>query len=231
MDARLAVALDVADGARAGALAAELAAEVGVFKIGLELFTREGPGIVRAIAATGARIFLDLKFHDIPNTVERAVTAAAALPGVAYLTLHVAGGRAMLEAAVRARDACGPQAPALLGVTVLTSLDESDLRATGVPAAPHEQTLRLARLALDAGLDGLVCAASEVAALRAACGPDPILVVPGIRPEGSAPGDQKRTATPAAALREGASLLVVGRPITEAAVPRDAARALRCSLP
>jgi len=231
VDTRVAVALDVADGARAGALAAELAAEVGVFKIGLELFTREGPGVVRAIAATGARIFLDLKYHDIPNTVERAVAAAAALPGVAYLTVHAAGGSAMLAAAVRARDACGPQAPALLGVTVLTSLDESDLQATGVPATPRAQTLRLARLALDAGLDGLVCSADEVAALRAAFGPGPLLVVPGIRPEGSAPGDQKRTATPATALRDGASLLVVGRPITGVAVPRDAARALLRSLP
>lgn len=231
MDARLAVALDVADGARAIALAAELAAEVGVFKIGLELFTREGPAVARAIASTGARIFLDLKLHDIPNTVERAVTAAAALPGVAYLTVHSSGGPAMLAAAVRARQACGPGAPELLGVTVLTSLDASDLRAIGVDAEPRQQTVRLARLALAAGLDGLVCSASEAAALRAEFGPGPRLVVPGIRPAGSATGDQKRTATPAAALQAGASLLVVGRPITEAGNPLSAARALLRSLP
>jgi orotidine-5'-phosphate decarboxylase len=201
-------------------LARAVAPHVGGIKLGLEFFTAQGPRGVAAVQALGLPIFLDLKFHDIPNTVAGAVREAVRL-GVAMLTLHAAGGRAMLEAAV---DAAGsaPGRPWLLGVTVLTSLDAGDLAATGVPAPPAEQATRLGELALISGLDGLVCSAQEIAVLRGGFGQRPKLVVPGIRPA-SAGDDQKRTMTPAQALALGADVLVIGRPITQAPSPAVAA--------
>jgi orotidine-5'-phosphate decarboxylase len=207
------------------ALARTLAPHVGGIKLGLEFFTAQGPRGVAAVATLGLPIFLDLKLHDIPNTVAGAVREVGRL-GVAMLTLHAAGGRAMLEAATVAAASSGPM---LLGVTVLTSLDEQDLTAIGVTAPPDEQALRLGRLAIDAGLRGLVCSPMEIAALRRGIGPAPRLVVPGIRPA-AAGDDQKRTMGPAEALALGADVLVIGRPITRAASPAAAAAAIAARL-
>jgi orotidine-5'-phosphate decarboxylase len=218
---RLAFALDypTLDEARQGA--ARVASVVGVLKVGLELFVREGPAAVQLGAEHGCDVFLDLKLHDIPETVDRAVASAQAL-GVRYLTLHAAGGPAMLErAARRAEDS----ALKLLAVTVLTSLDAADLKATGVQAEPADHVLRLGRLALQSGVTGLVCSSADVAALRAALGPGICLVTPGIR-QSQIGDDQKRTGTPRAAILAGSSLLVVGRPIRDAADPASAARAI-----
>lgn len=204
-------------------LARAVAPHVGGIKLGLEFFTSQGPQGVAAVQALGLPVFLDLKLHDIPNTVAGAVREAARLK-VAMLTLHAAGGRAMLEAAVTAAGEVGER-PLLLGVTVLTSLDRADLAAIGVDAAPPDHARRLGGLALAAGLDGLVCSAQEIELLRQAFGCGPRLVVPGIRPQAAA-DDQKRTMSPAQALALGADLLVVGRPITQAPVPAEAAAAL-----
>jgi orotidine-5'-phosphate decarboxylase len=221
---RLAFALDYPSLPEAHAGAERVAGVVGVLKVGLELFVAEGPAAVKLGAQLGSAIFLDLKLHDIPETVERAVATAGQL-GARYLTLHAAGGPRMLEAAAQraAREGAGLQ---LLAVTVLTSLDAGDLRAVGVSAPPAEQVLTLGKLARGVGIHGLVCSTAEVAALRAALGPEAILVTPGIRPAGAAMGDQKRVGTPTSALRDGASLLVVGRPIRDAADPAAAARAI-----
>jgi orotidine-5'-phosphate decarboxylase len=224
---RLAFALDYPnlDQARAGA--SRVAGDVGVLKVGLELFVREGPAAVALGRELGCDVFLDLKLHDIPETVERAVSSAAAF-GVRYLTLHGCGGPKMLErAAARAQKEATQLT--LLAVTVLTSLDATDLRAVGVPDAPTEQALRLAKLARDAGIGGLVCSASEVGVLRGALGGDVVLVTPGIRPAQTAAGsdDQKRVGTPRDAIRAGATVLVVGRPIRDAEDPAAAARAIR----
>jgi orotidine-5'-phosphate decarboxylase len=205
------------------ALAQALAAHVGGIKLGLEFFTAEGPRGVEAVAALGLPIFLDLKLHDIPNTVAGAVREVTRL-GVAMLTLHASGGRAMLEAAVAAA-AAASRRPWLLGVTVLTSLDQADLAATGVDAAPDAQALRLAKLAVAAGLDGLVCSPLEIAGLRHALGQRPKIVVPGIRPDGGG-DDQKRVMGPVEALALGADILVIGRLITRAPVPAVAAAAI-----
>jgi len=215
----LAVALDVPDGSRAIALADQLRGAALVFKVGLELFTSEGPAVAREVAKRG-RLFLDLKLHDIPNTVEGAARAAARL-GASYLTVHASGGRAMIEAAVRG---AGPDLK-ILAVTILTSLGRSELDDIGFEGA-HAAVLRLARLGVSAGAHGLVCSSAEVGELRRELGPDPILVVPGIRPKGTEAGDQKRVGTPKAAIAAGASLLVVGRPILEAENPRHAAEAI-----
>lgn len=221
---RLAFALDYPTLAEAEAGAARVGEQVGVLKVGLELFVAEGPAAVRLGQRFGNRVFLDLKLHDIPETVERAVATAGQL-GATFLTLHAAGGPRMLEAAARRaeREAAGLK---LLAVTVLTSLDASDLVATGVNEPPAHHVLRLGRLARSAGVHGLVCSTAEVSALRAALGPEAILVTPGIRPAGAASGDQKRVGTPASALKDGSSLLVVGRPIRDAADPAAAARAI-----
>jgi len=221
---RLAFALDYPTLQEAEAGAARVAAEVGVLKVGLELFVAEGPAAVRLGAKLGNQVFLDLKLHDIPETVERAVATAGQL-GASYLTLHAAGGPRMLEAAAQraAKEGTGLR---LLAVTVLTSLDANDLQATGVNSAPAEHVVRLGKLARSAGIHGLVCSTAEVGALRAVLGPEAILVTPGIRPAGAALGDQKRVGTPASALRDGSSLLVVGRPIRDAADPAAAARAI-----
>ena len=218
------VALDTPDLARAKSLAAALAGEVGGLKLGLEFFAANGPAGVSALAALGLPIFLDLKLHDIPNTVGKAVAALAPLDP-AILTVHAAGGRAMLEAA----RAAAPPVTKVVAVTVLTSLDQPDLADIGVAGAPADQVARLADLARRSGLDGIVCSGAEVGAARTAW-PDGFFVVPGVRPGGQADGDQKRVMAPREALAAGASVLVIGRPITSAADPADAARAIAGSL-
>jgi orotidine-5'-phosphate decarboxylase len=214
------VALDTVDAGRAHALATALAPHVGGVKLGLEFFCANGPAVVRDVAGE-TPLFLDLKLHDIPNTVAGAVRAVAPLRP-AFLTLHASGGPAMLRAAA---DAAGGRMK-LLGVTVLTSLDEGDLERVGQRGAVSDQARRLARLARESGLAGVVCSPHEIRALRADCGPDFLLVVPGIRPPGTGSGDQKRVMTPSEALAAGADHLVVGRPITAASDPVAAARSL-----
>jgi orotidine-5'-phosphate decarboxylase len=225
---RLAVAIDVPlhDGEH---LQRQVSAHAGVVKVGLSLFVEHGPRAVEVFRQAKADVFLDLKLHDIPNTVELAATRAAAL-GVRYLTVHAGGGRRMLEAAVRGAQAGARAAkvepPTVLAVTVLTSMDAEELRGVGVADPAPQQVERLARLAKEAGAGGLVCSVQEVAALRALVGPGMVLCTPGIRPAGAAKGDQARVDTPAAAIKAGADLLVVGRPIYEAADPVAAARAI-----
>ena len=227
MDARerLIHPLDVASLEEARAQVALLAGEVGVFKVGLELFTAAGPAAVQLVHDAGARCFLDLKLHDIGETVARSVAAAMSLR-VAFLTVHAAtGGRALARAAA----AAAGSETTLLAVTVLTSLDDADLAEIGVAGPTGAAVERLARVAVEAGVPGLVCSTQECAALRAAFGPagtGPVLVVPGVRPAGAATNDQRRVATPAEAIRAGADHLVVGRPIRDAADPRAAARAV-----
>ncbi|HEY6729243.1 MAG TPA: orotidine-5'-phosphate decarboxylase [Polyangiaceae bacterium] len=222
--ARLVFPLDYASLSEARAGAERVCAGVGVLKVGLELFVREGPPAAKFAAELGCRVFLDLKLHDIPETVSRAVASACQL-GVDYLTVHASGGPGMLEAAVRsaARENTGLK---LLAVTVLTSSDQGDLLATGVADAPAAQVLRLAHLAHRAGVPGLVCSALELSVLRAQFGRDLVLVTPGIRPAGADAGDQKRVATPADAVRAGADLLVIGRPIRDSPDPLAAALAI-----
>lgn len=219
---RLIVALDVPTAKAATELVDPLEGSCQWLKVGLELFAAAGPVIVEQLVARGHSIFLDLKFHDIPNTVAGAVRSAAGL-GVRMMTLHALGGPAMLAAA-RAEVEKLANPPELLAVTVLTSMDAAQLSAVGVVASPAEAAERLAKIGLAAGVRGFVCSPQEVAALRALVGADGVLVVPGIRPAGAALGDQKRVATPAETLRQGASFLVVGRPITQAANPAEAAR-------
>jgi orotidine-5'-phosphate decarboxylase len=221
---RLIVALDVPDAASALALVSKLEPTCHWFKVGLELFVSAGPAIVEQLSARGHSVFLDLKFNDIPNTVAGAVRSATAL-GARMMTLHASGGPAMLAAA---RDAIQGinNPPELLAVTVLTSMDQAQTAAVGLERTPAEQVALLARMGLVAGMRGFVCSPREVASLRALAGPDGVLVIPGIRPAGAATGDQKRVATPADALRAGASYLVVGRPITQAHDPAEAAKAI-----
>ena len=218
---RVLVALDTTDLAQAARLVERLRPQVGGFKIGKEFFTRLGPQGV-ATALQGAPFFLDLKFHDIPNTVAGALRSAAAL-GPFMVNVHASGGPAMLKAAAAAVAEGAPR-PLLIAVTVLTSLDDADLAAVGQQGPAEAQVLRLARLARDCGLDGVVASPREIAALRAACGPDFTLVIPGVRPAWAAAGDQKRVMTPAEALGAGADYLVIGRPITGDADPVAAAR-------
>ncbi len=214
---RICAALDVPDLRRAAELAERLAGHVAVFKVGLELFVAHGRAAVDAVRPFGLPIFLDLKLHDIPQTVESAARGVAAL-GVDYVTVHASGGAEMIRAAKRAL----PKTK-LLAVTALTSLGPDDLDAIGLS---RDAVPRLAKLAVSAGADGVVCSPQEVWPLREALGPLPLLVVPGIRPAGSAAGDQKRTGTPAQAVRDGASLLVVGRPLRDAPDPAAAADAI-----
>jgi len=222
---KLAYALDFPSLALAEEGAARVAPAVGVLKVGLELFVSEGPRAVLLGQKLGCDVFLDLKLHDIPETVERAVAAAAGL-GVRYLTLHAAGGPKMLAAAAQ-RAERENSGLVLLAITVLTSLDATDLAAVGISAEPGAQALRLAQLAQAQGIPGMVCGAVEVSVLRAALGPQAILVTPGIRPLASVGSDdQKRVGTPESAIRAGSSLLVVGRPIRDAADPGAAAAAI-----
>ncbi len=206
---------------------------VGVAKVGLSLFVEHGPRAVDEFLRRGARVFLDLKLHDIPNTVELAAARAAAL-GVSYLTIHASGGAAMVKAAVAGANAgaakAGVKPPVILAVTVLTSMDEAALRETGVPATPDAQAAALAELAVRNGATGLVCSAREVAQVRARVGSGIVLCTPGIRPAGSAANDQSRTETPASAVKAGSNLLVIGRPITSAADMKAAAAAIEAEL-
>jgi orotidine-5'-phosphate decarboxylase len=219
---RLVFPLDVSALRDAEALADLLAPEIGVFKVGLELFSAVGPAAIEIGRRHRRPVFLDLKLHDIPATVAGAARAAAD-HGVRYLTVHAASGPRALEEAQRAVEGTETR---LLAITVLTSLDASDLRAIGVDRSLEDTVLARAKLAVDRGLHGLVCSAHECRALRAALGSGPALVVPGIRPSGADRGDQGRVATPASAIGEGATLLVVGRPIRDAADPRAAAAAI-----
>jgi orotidine-5'-phosphate decarboxylase len=219
---RLVFPLDYASLEEARDGARLVAPHVGVLKVGLELFVAEGPAAIAVCHDLGLDVFLDLKLHDIPETVGRAVRSAASL-GIRYLTVHAHGGRAML---VRAAEeaAAAPTPLTILAVTVLTSFDAVDLADIGIDAAPAVQVERMARLAWSAGIRGFVASAAEATNLRRSLGPDALLVTPGIRPAGVAAGDQKRVVTPADAIAAGADLLVVGRPIRDAADPREAAR-------
>jgi orotidine-5'-phosphate decarboxylase len=217
---RLIVALDTVDATRARQWADAVAPHAGLLKLGLEFFLANGSAGFRGI--TGAPIFLDLKLHDIPNTVAGGVRAVLPLRP-RMLTIHASGGSAMIQAAHQAAASAGADRPMILAVTVLTSLDEAALNAVGVAATAAEQVLRLGRLAVEAGADGLVCSPLEVAMLRQALGPAVRLIVPGIRPDGAAAGDQVRTLTPAQAVDAGADWIVVGRPITGATDPGTAA--------
>lgn len=214
---KIIVALDAATKAQALALVEQLRDKISFFKIGLQLYTAEGPETVRAVLATGAKLFLDLKLHDIPNTVAKAVESAANL-SVQMLTIHLSGGSEMIRDAVAARK----ETMSILGVTVLTSADASTLREVGISEKVDEQVLRLARLGIENGVDGLVCSPHEIKALRAEFGDKIKIVVPGIRPSWSEPGDQKRFMTPREAIDAGADYLVIGRPITAHKNPREA---------
>lgn len=214
---RLIVALDFPTQESALALVSALSNSVSIYKIGLQLYTVAGPEIVRAVAATGAKIFLDLKLHDIPNTVARTVAAAGDL-GVQMLTVHLSGGRATLRAAVEAR----PPGLRLLGVTVLTSSTRETLQETGVDSEIDEQVIRLAVLGQESGVDGLITSPHEVRVVRERLGDQMTLITPGVRPKWTAADDQKRFTTPREALKAGADYLVVGRPITGNAEPRTA---------
>ena len=220
---QLIVALDFPDGAAALALVDRLANLVQWFKIGLELYLSEGNSIVESVRARGYSVFLDLKLHDIPNTVAGAVRSVAK-SGACMLTLHAAGGPAMLAAAREAAAAL-PSPLKLLAVTVLTSMDPTQLASTGIAVSPADQVMQLAKMAYGTGIRGFVASTEETAALRAAY-PDATLVIPGIRPAGADAGDQKRIATPAAAIAAGADYLVIGRPITQAADPAAAAHSI-----
>src|ERR1700722_7576995 len=227
---RLIVALDVPTAAVSAELVKKLEGTCQWFKVGLELFTAAGPAVLEPLISHGHSIFLDLKFHDIPNTVAGAVRSAASW-GVRMMTVHSAGGPAMLAAAKAALDGIA-NPPELLAVTVLTSMDAAALESTGITRSPAQQVELLAKMGLHAGIRGFVCSPQEVAALRAITGPDGVLVIPGIRPASAdipaaaKTDDQKRIATPADALRNGASFLVVGRPITQAPDPAKAAEAI-----
>ncbi len=232
-DPRVIVALDFANPMHALALADRLDPAACALKVGKELFVIAGPEPVRWMIARGFRVFLDLKFHDIPNTVAQACAAATRL-GVWMLNVHAAGGRAMLESARAAVETTaaeeGRPRPLLIAVTVLTSLDDADLRATGVSARLGEQVVTLARLVAGCGLDGVVCSAVEAPALRSALGPAFRLVTPGIRPAGIAQHDQARIVSPEMAIANGADYLVIGRPITQAADPVAALASINASL-
>ncbi len=227
------VALDFPDAAAALAMAGRLDPRSCGVKVGKELFTAAGPALVEALVARGFRVFLDLKYHDIPNTVAGACAAATRL-GVWMLNVHASGGRAMLEAARRAchdtARSLGRTPPKVIAVTVLTSLGGDDLEALGIAGTPAEAVLRFARLAQDAGLDGVVCSAQESAALRAALGTGFLLVTPGIRPAEASLDDHARPTTPKAAVDAGSSHLVIGRPITGAADPAAALAAINASI-
>ena len=218
------VAIDTPDMARARTIAAAVKRHAGGIKLGLEFFCHNGRSGVLELAELGLPLFLDLKLHDIPNTVAKAIQALSPLtPSI--LTVHAAGGRAMMEDA----RAAAPTGTRIVAVTMLTSLDEADLAATGVTGSAHDQVTRLAEVARAAGLDGIVCSGSEVGAARKAW-KDGLFVVPGIRPADAVIGDQKRVMTPRRAIDEGASILVIGRPVTEAADPDAALRAIAATL-
>src|SRR6202040_2895063 len=228
----LVVALDFDSLSSALKFAKQVADLVGMFKVGSQLFTAAGPTAVREIAALGPGVFLDLKFHDIPNTVAGAVLSTAAMSGVQLVNVHALGGHAMLHAAVQAISAgqpMGADRPRLLAVTILTSMDQKTMREVGIGGPPQSRVVKLAKLAKAAGVDGVVASVQEARAIRKACGRDFLIVTPGVRPNGQAPAsgdDQARTATPTEAIKAGADFLVVGRPILAALDPRAAAQAI-----
>ena len=219
-------------------MAQTLSSVVGIFKINIHLFTAEGPAAVQKLNQLGPGIFLDLKFHDIPNTVQGAVSSALSLPGVQLMDVHALGGLEMMRAAAKVRDearASKSAVPKLLAITILTSMDNAALKSVGISSPASRRVVQLARLAKKAGMDGVVASPQEVRAIRKACGKDFLIVVPGVRPVvGGGPtgrgrhktDDQARVATPAEAIRAGADYLVIGRPITGAPDPESAARAI-----
>lgn len=223
---RIIVALDYPDRAAALQMAQQLDPALCRVKVGKELFTRCGPSIVEALQQLGFDVFLDLKFHDIPNTTARAVQAAAEL-GVWMVNVHASGGRRMMEASREALDRVNGANTLLIAVTVLTSMEQGDLAEIGLDIDPLEQVVRLAKLTHSSGLDGVVCSAQEVAAIRAAVAGDFALVTPGIRPAASEQGDQRRIMTPAQAIGAGSDYLVIGRPITQAQEPSSVAAKIR----
>ena len=223
---KLIFALDVDDFEKAQQWVAELKDHVGVFKVGKQLFTRCGPDVVRMITACGGQVFLDLKYHDIPNTVAKASVEACKL-GVRMFNVHALGGAAMMEQTVKEVDAycaeTGSERPVLLAVTILTSSTEETLRGVGIDYAVEDMVVRLARLAKASGFDGVVASPREIEMIRAACGPDFVIITPGVRPASASLDDQKRVMTPAEAIAAGATGLVVGRPISAAQNPCQAA--------
>ncbi len=229
----LIVALDFDSLSSAVKFASQVADLVGMFKIGNQLFTTAGPAAVKEIAALGPGVFLDLKYHDIPNTVAGAVLSAAAMSGVQLVNVHALGGKAMMEAASQAISAgvpMGADRPRLLAVTILTSMDQKAMKEVGVGGTPKSRVVKLAQLAKESGVDGVVASVQETKAIRKACGNDFLIVTPGVRPKDSAvesaDDDQSRKATPKEAIRAGADFLVVGRPILAAADPRAAAQSI-----
>jgi orotidine-5'-phosphate decarboxylase len=222
---RLMVALDVSSSAEALRMVEKLRGHVGLFKVGSQLFTAEGPTLVRQLVAVGEKVFLDLKFHDIPNTVRGAAREAARM-GVTMFNVHASGGRKMMEAALEGARQGGRDRALVLAVTVLTSLGRDDLTEAGVDLCPEAAAVRLAGLARGAGLDGVIASPQEIEAIRRTCGPHFVIVTPGIRPAGAGVNDQTRIATAEAAIRASADYLVVGRPITDALDPATAADAV-----
>ena len=229
----LIVALDFDSLSSAVKFATQIADLVGMFKIGNQLFTAAGPAAVKEIAALGAGVFLDLKYHDIPNTVAGAVLSAAAMSGVQLVNVHALGGKAMMEAASQAISAgvpMGADRPRLIAVTILTSIDHKAMKEVGVGGTPKSRVVKLAQLAKESGVDGVVASVQEAKAIRKACGDGFLIVTPGVRPKDSnvqpAPDDQSRKASPREAIRAGADFLVVGRPILAAADPRAAAQSI-----
>jgi orotidine-5'-phosphate decarboxylase len=229
----LIVALDFDSLSSAVKFATQVSDLVGMFKIGSQLFTAAGPQAVKEVAALGCGIFLDLKFHDIPNTVAGAVLSAAAMPGLQLINVHALGGKAMLEAAAQAVSAgvpMGADRPRLLAVTILTSMDHKSMNSVGISGLPKQRVVKLAKLAKSAGVDGVVASVQEAKAIRKACGREFLIVTPGVRPSEkttkSTRDDQARTATPIEAIRAGADFIVVGRPILAAANPRETAQAI-----
>lgn len=220
-------AIDTTDVAKAKKLVQAVSGSVGLIKLGLEFFTSNGVAGVKEVASE-MPLFLDLKFHDIPNTVAGAIRATVSMK-TSIITIHASGGKAMMQAATKAAKDL-PSKPIIVGVTALTSLDDNDMKDIGYANNIQNQVSKLANLAQESGLDGVVCSPHEIEILRKQCGKDFKLVVPGIRPEGSASGDQKRVMTPKEALEKGASYLVIGRPITEAPDPARAAKEIFASL-
>ncbi len=221
---RLIIALDYSDEAKALELVSLTREYAGVYKVGFELFVSAGPGIVKKLTALGGKVFLDLKFHDIPNTVAQASGAAAAL-GVLMFNVHASGGIDMMKKAADEAAKGGKDSPLVLGVTVLTSMNDRVLKEElGLPLGANAQALKLAKLAKEAGLDGVVCSGQEIKAIKEACGKDFKLVVPGVRPAWAAGDDQKRIITPREAIAAGADYIVIGRPITKANDPKTAAK-------
>lgn len=218
------LAIDTPDAKKAAELIKTVGPFVGGLKVGLEFISANGPKGVAAVVKTKLPVFADVKFHDIPNTVAGAVRVMARL-GVSIINVHAVGGAAMLRAAMQAV-AGMKRRPLIIGVTVLTSLDGTDLSATGIQGTPQDQVVRLAKLCQECKLDGVVCSPLEIAAVRAACGPKFVIVTPGVRPKGSEQGDQRRVMTPREVLQAGANIMVIGRPITAAANPADAAKAI-----